>query len=239
MLVGNPLHHPTMGTCKDQNIVKGFIRSTKVDLEFKVTNLGQDSTLLSGLSFSRYWFTRVTFTCLGKCKETWTTNQNCTSFDRCSAKEQMILSCLSVTWKVTRFQNTFKTPNHCVKSVEQNCCIVNNQKYCQTTISSYILYFNHTSFTPYISSFYDSFIQYFYYSLYISIYIHYIQDLYNLMRRRKYAYWNYIYTFYCQNCLKLPCFAVLYRVGDQTFEWKVWEICTSSVLREIIIRLIS
>ena len=35
-----PLNHPKMGTFQDQNIVKHFIQSQKVDLEFTVTNLG-------------------------------------------------------------------------------------------------------------------------------------------------------------------------------------------------------
>ena len=61
------------------------------------------------------------------CKEICTTNKNCTSFDYCFAQETNDFELFNCYMKGNTFSETIlKTPNHCVKSIKENCSIVDN-----------------------------------------------------------------------------------------------------------------
>ena len=61
------------------------------------------------------------------CKQICTSNKNCTSFDYCFVKETKEFEIFNCFMKGNTFSETFlKTPNHCVKSVKQNCSVLKN-----------------------------------------------------------------------------------------------------------------
>ena len=61
------------------------------------------------------------------CKEICTANKNCTSFDYCFAQETNDFELFNCYMKGNTFSETIlKTPNHCVKSIKENCSIVDN-----------------------------------------------------------------------------------------------------------------
>ena len=61
------------------------------------------------------------------CKQICTSNKNCTSFDYCFVKETNDFEMFNCFMKGNTFSETFlKTPNHCVKSVKQNCTVLKN-----------------------------------------------------------------------------------------------------------------
>ena len=63
------------------------------------------------------------------CKYICSTNKNCSSFDYCFAKDTNDFELFNCYMKGNTFSETLlKTPSHCVKSVKQNCSIVDNQK---------------------------------------------------------------------------------------------------------------
>ena len=63
------------------------------------------------------------------CKYICSTNKNCTSFDYCFAKDTNDFELFNCYMKgITLSETLLKTPSHCVKSVKQNCSIVDNQK---------------------------------------------------------------------------------------------------------------
>ena len=64
---------------------------------------------------------------INKYKEICTTNKNCTSFDYCFAQETNDFELFNCYMKGNTFSETIlKTPNHCVKSIKENCSIVDN-----------------------------------------------------------------------------------------------------------------
>ena len=61
------------------------------------------------------------------CKYICSTNKNCSSFDYCFAKDTNDFELFNCYMKSNTFSETLlKTPRHCVKSVKQNCNIVDN-----------------------------------------------------------------------------------------------------------------
>ena len=63
------------------------------------------------------------------CKYICSTNKICTSFDYCFAKDTNDFEMFNCYMKGITFSETqLKLPSHCVKSVKQNCSIVDNQK---------------------------------------------------------------------------------------------------------------
>ena len=61
------------------------------------------------------------------CKYICSTNKNCSSFDYCFAKDTNDFELFNCYMKGNTLSETLlKTPSHCVKSVKQNCSIVDN-----------------------------------------------------------------------------------------------------------------